>query len=130
MIALIFIVAFAYVIGDTLAVGIKQKDLFKLQRAKINWKGYLRGFLFFFFLLSIVNAVLYYLMPSSILADEILMTAVHFIVILIGMKLEEKANWFHVISMGVIWIIAIIINLASFNLSSVNYCAYIMCYLL
>ena len=130
MIALIFIVAFVYVIGETFAVGIKQKDLFKFQKVKIDWKSYTRGFLFYFLLLGIVNTALYLILPDSILVDDILMTAIHFIVILIGMKLEKRAKWIHVIMMGVIWTTAIILKLTHFDLSSINIRAYLIVLLL
>lgn len=130
MIAIVFIVAFIYVIGETLVVGIKQKDLFKLQKVRIDWKGYIKGFLFYFLLLSIVNAALNLVVPSSILVDDILMTAIHFIVILIGMRLERRAGWIHIISMGIIWIITVIFHLSYFSLSSINVRAYVIVLLL
>lgn len=126
MIAAIFIIAFVYVIGETLAVGIKQKDLFKFQRVKTDWVGFFRGFLFYFLLLSVVNVTLYFLLPDYILIDNILMTAIHFVVILIGMELEKRAKWIHIILMGAIWITAIVFKLSSFSLSSINVRAYLI----
>lgn len=126
MIATIFIVAFVYVIGETLIVGIKQKDLFKLQKVKPDWVGFIRGFLFYYLLLSIINVCLYFLLPDSILIDNTFMTAIHFVVILIGMELEKRTTWIHIFLMGATWITAIIIGLSSFNLSQINISAYLI----
>lgn len=126
MVATIFIVAFVYVMGETLAVGIRQKDLFRFRKVKMNWLGFMKGFLFYYLLLSLVSLCLYLLLPDSILMDDVLMTAIHFIVVLIGMELEKWAAWVHILVMGIVWVAAGLLNVHHFSLSGINVRAYLV----
>lgn len=130
LISIVFIIAFIYVIVDTLVLGIKQKDLFKLPRRKFDWKGYLKGFLFFFLLLALFNGVLFAIMPDTLLIDGTLLAAIHFVVILIGLRLEEKANWYIVLAMGVAYVAMLLCGIVQFDLSSINWGMYVVVILL
>lgn len=126
LIAMIFIIAFIYVVGDTLYWGIRQKDLFMLPKWKFNWYAYIKGFLFFFLLLSISNIVVYYLLPAEMILDSLLLTSIHFVVILIGIRLEERANWYIVLGMGGIWFVSMALGLSRFSLSGINWISYLI----
>ena len=130
LISIVFIIAFLYVIVDTIYLGVKQHDLFKKAKRAYSWKSYIRGFLFFFFMLSIINALLALLLPESILLDSILLTAVHFVFILIGMRLEEKANWIVIIIMGTVWTVLLIVGWSNFSFASINWVSYLIVVLL
>ena len=126
LIAIIFIIAYIYVVFETLYLGIKQKDLLKCSKLTINWKSYIKGFLFFFLLLSLASTVIVNVLPDSVLADSILLTSIHFVLILIGLRFEEKANWNIVLIMGLAWAVSIIAGFSSFSLSGVNWISYII----
>lgn len=126
LISLIFIIAFIYVIIDTFVLGIKQKDLFKLPKRQFNWKGYLKGFLFFFLMLALFNGVLFAVLPDTLLIDGTLLAAIHFVVILIGLWLEEKANWYIVLAMGAAYAAMLICRIVRFDLSGVNWAIYVV----
>ena len=124
LIAIIFIIAFFYVVIDTIYLGIREKNLFSIQKRRFAWKAYAKGFLFFVFLLNISNAIIYSLLPASIILDSILLTAIHFMLILIGMRLEEKANWYVVLGMGIVWIVTVILGFSHFSLKGINWVSY------
>ena len=126
LIAIIFIISFVYVVIDTVFLGLRRKDLFKIAKLKFDWKSYVKGFLFFFLLISLANAVIYKILPAKIILDSILLTAIHFVLILIGVRLSEKANWYIVLAMGITWIVSIIFNFSQFNLSGVNWISYLV----
>ena len=130
LISFVFIIAFLYVVVDTLYLGIKQRDLFKKTKRTFAWKGYIKGFLFFFFMLSIINAMLALLLPDSILLDSVLLTAIHFIFILIGMRLEEKANWIVIIIMGIVWTGLLVAGWSKFSFANINWISYLIVVLL
>jgi Flp pilus assembly protein protease CpaA len=133
LIAIVFIVAFIFIVGDTLYLGIQQKNLFKLQKPSIDWKAIIKGFLFFFFLLSIANRIIVVLLPQSLVQDEILLTAIHFMLILVGMKLEEKANWLIVFILGAIWALLSVYSFLAtshFGFFNINWNAYFVIVLL
>ena len=125
LIALVFIVAFIYVIGDTVCIGLKRKDLFKIQVKQLEWKSYIKGFLFFFLLLNILNSVTFKLLPEFLLTDALLLTAIQFVIILIGLRLEEKSNWVTVIVMGAVWAVLLLLKYSRFDLSSINWGTYL-----
>lgn len=124
LIAIVFIIAFLYVVADTIVLGIKKRDLLKIPKRRFDWKAYLKGFLFFFLLLGLFNCLIYRVLPTTILVDDILLTAIHFIVILIGLRLEEKSNWYIVLVMGVVYVILHVVGVIHFNFSSVNWLMY------
>ena len=126
LVALIFIIAFVYIVIDTLVLGIKQRDLLRIPKTRIDLKQYAKGFLFFFLFLSLANAVIVKALPESVLADTVLVTAVHFILILIGQRLEEKANWTVALTMGAVWLALIISGFSHLSLSGVNLIAYLI----
>lgn len=130
LISIVFIIAFIYVIIDTLVLGIKQKDLFKLPKRKFDWKGYLKGFLFFSLMLALFNGVLFVILPDTLLIDGTLLATIHFVVILIGLRIEEKANWYVILSMGVTYAVMLLCRIAQFDLSSINWSVYIVVILL
>lgn len=130
LISIVFIVAFIYVILDTVVLGIKQKDLFKLPKRKFDWKGYLKSFLFFFFILALFNGVLFAILPDTLLMDGALLAAIHFVVILIGLRLGEKANWHIVLAMGVAYAAMLLCGIVQFDLSGVNWGIYVVVILL
>ena len=126
LISMVFIVAFIFVIADTVVVGIRQKDLFKRPERQCNFKGYLRGFLFYFLSLCLFNGILSVLLPDGILHDGTLMASIHFIVILICLKLEEKANWFIVLSESAVYVIILLCGIMRFDLSQINWAIYVL----
>lgn len=130
LISIVFIIAFIYVIVDTVIVGIKQKDLFKLPKRSFDWKGYLKGFLFFYLMLALFNGVLFAILPDTLLIDGTLLAAIHFVIILIGLRLEEKANWYIVLAMGITYAIMLLCGIVQFDLSCINWGIYIVVILL
>lgn len=130
LIAIVFIIAFIYVVADTLIVGIKQKDLFKLPKRNFDLKGYLKGFLFFFLMLALFNGVLFALLPDALLIDRTLLAAIHFVVILIGARLEEKANWYIVSAMAAVYAVMLLCRIIRFDLSGIDWRIYIAVILL
>lgn len=126
LISIIFIIAFFYVVIDTLYLGIKQRNLFKRMRHSFDWKNYIKGVLFFFLLLGLINTLLVITLPRNILLDRILMTAIHFVFILIGMRLEEIANWIVVSIMGIIWTVMLVIGWSKFSFENINWVSYVI----
>lgn len=124
LISFIFISSFVYVLFDTLYQGITQKDLFVLPKRNINWKSYAKSFLFFFLLLSISNAIIYSILPKEIVLDRLLLSSIHFVLILIGMRTESKANWYTILAMGSLCFIFIIAGLSRVSLPGSNWFAY------
>lgn len=124
LIAVVFVVAFLYVVLDTIILGIKQKDLFSIQFQRISWKEFIRCFLFVFFLLNIVNRIISLVLPNRFLQDTLLLAFIHFSFVLIGMYLANKVKWPVVIILGVIWIISILSGAIRFKLSGINYASY------
>ncbi len=130
LISIVFIIAFIYVIADTLVLGIKQKDLFKLPKMKFDLKGYLKGFLFFYFMLALFNGVLFAVTPDTLLIDDTLLAAIHFVVILLGLRIEKKANWYIVLAMGIAYVVMLLCKIVQFDLSVINWGAYVVVILL
>lgn len=130
LIMIVFIIAFIYIIVDTLIIGIEQKDLFKLPKRYFDWKGYIKGFLFFFLMLGLFNGILFAILPGTILVDGTLLAAIHFVIILIGLRLEEKANWLVVLAMGVVYTIILLYGIIQFDLSRINWGIYAVVILL
>ena len=126
LISIVFAIAFVYVIVDTLYLGIKQRDLFQHTKRTLAWKSYIKGFLFFFLLLSLINTLLVIVLPESILLDSILMTAIHFVFILIGIRLEGKANWIVVALMGTAWTILLFLGWSRFSFENINWVSYLI----
>ncbi|MGI6337108.1 MAG: prepilin peptidase [Eubacteriales bacterium] len=125
LIAIIFISAFLYVIIDTLFLGIRKKNLFEIPKREFDWKSYIKGFLFFFLLISLANAIIYLILPTEIILDSILLTAIHFVLILIGMRLSEKANWYVVLVMGIMWIASVLLGISHISSSDINWISYL-----
>ena len=130
LISMVFIIAFIYVIVDTIVLGIKQKDLFKLPKRKFDWKAYLKGFLFFFLMLALFNGVLFAALPDTSLLDSTLLAAIHFVVILIGLRFEEKANWYIVLAMCVAYAVMLLCKIVQFDLYGINWKIYAVVILL
>ena len=130
LISMVFIIAFIYVAVDTLIVGIREKNLFKFPKRIFDWKCYLKGFLFFFLMLTLFNGILFAVLPDTLLIDGTLLSSIHFIVIMIGLKLEEKTNWYIVLAMGIAYGILILFRMVQFNLSNINWGLYIAVILL
>ncbi len=130
LISVVFIIAFIYVIVDTIVLGIKQKDLFKLPKRKFDWKAYLKGFLFFFLMLALFNGVLFAALPDTSLLDSTLLAAIHFVVILIGLRFEEKANWYIVLAMGVAYAVMLLCKIVQFDICGINWKTYAVVILL
>lgn len=130
LISIVFIIAFIYVIVDTLILGIKQKDLFKLPKRKFDWKSYLKGLLFFFLMLALFNGGLLAIMPDTLLIDDTLLATIHFVIILIGLRLEEKANWYTVLVMGMAYAAMLLCKIVQFNLSYIDWRIYVVIILL
>lgn len=126
LIAFIFIIAFLYVVIDTVYLGVRNKDLFEMPKRKFDWKSYIKGFLFFFLLISLANAIIYLILPAEVILDSILLTAIHFVLILIGMRLSEKANWYVVLVMGIMWIVFVLLGLSHISFSDINWITYIV----
>lgn len=126
LVSLVFIIAFLYIVGDTIYMGIRQRNLFRIQKRKMNWKNYAKGFLFFFLMLSLMDAIIFKLLPVSLLYDSFIITAIHFILILVGMRIENKANWIVVAVMGVAWILMIVFGLTKISLSNINWWSYLV----
>ena len=120
LIAIIFIVAFVSIVLDTINLGIRQKNLFVIPKQRINWKSYAKSFLFFFPFLSLSNTIVRLILPKSIISDSVLLTAIQFVMILIGMDLERRANWLVVLTMGIAWAILIVLGVSRFEFSGVN----------
>lgn len=130
LISIVFIIAFGYIIVDTLYVGIKQKNLFQFPKRNFDWKGYLKGFLFFYLLLGLFNGILFVLLPDTLLIDGTLLAAIQFVLILIGLRLEEKSNWYIVIAMSIAYIIMLVFRLIKIDFASINWGIYIIVILL
>ena len=126
LIAIIFIIAFLYVAVDTVFLGIRKKDLFKIPKQKFDWKNSVKTFLFFFLLISLADAVIYKVLPVTIILDSILLTAIHFMLILIGMRLTERVNWYAVLVMGIIWLAFVFLGFSHFSFSGINWIAYLV----
>lgn len=124
MIAMIFIIAFIYLIFDTIYNGIRQKNLFQFQKNNIAVEEYLKGILFYFFFLSILNTIAYMILPDSLLTDRILMTTIHFIFVLVGLKVEENSGWKTVIVLGIGFVISIFLRKSSFDFSEIQWWIY------
>lgn len=130
LIAIVFIIAFIYVIFDTLVVGIKQKDLFKFSKRHFDWKSYLKGFLFFFLMLGLFNGVLFAVLPDTLLVDKTLLAAIHFLIILIGMRLEEKVNWYVILAMSLVYTVLLLCQIIQIDFSRINWGIYAVVFLL
>ena len=130
LISIVFIIACIYVIVDTLVLGIKQKDLFKLTKRKFAWRGYLKGFFFLFLMLALFNGILFVILPDTLLIDGTLLAAIHFVVILIGLRLEKKANWYIVLAMGVVYVVMRLCKAVQFGFSGINWGVYVVVILL
>lgn len=126
LIAVIFIVSFFYVVIDTVVWGIRKKDLFEIPKQKVDWKSYVKGLLFFFLMISLANAIIYVILPTGILLDSVLLTAIHFMLILIGMHLAEKINWYIILIMGFVWILSLIFGISHITLSGINWVSYLV----
>lgn len=129
LIAIIFITAFLYTVADTLYLGIRQKNLLRIQKLGVEWKSVLKGFLFLYFVLSLLNRGIAVLLPEYLAEDEILLTAIHFVLILIGMKLEEKANWKAIMFLAAAWGLCIVLSsqfLPGFNAFRIKWSAYLV----
>lgn len=130
LISIIFIIAFIYVIIDTLIVGIRQKDLFRLPERHFNWKGWLKGFVFLYLMLGLFNGVLFALLPDTLSADRTLLTAIHFLILLIGLRSAKKVNRFIVLAMGTAYFIMFLFKIIRFDFSRINIWIYIVAVIL
>ena len=124
MIAMIFIIAFIYLFFDTIYNGIRQKNLFVFQKNRIAIKEYLKGILFYFFFLSILNTLTFRILPDSLLTDRMLMTTIHFIFVLVSLKVESYSSWKMVMVLGIGFVISIFLRTSSFNFSEIQWWIY------
>lgn len=129
LISIVFIIAFIYVLFETAFLGIKQKNLFKLQKRKFDLKGYLKGVVFFSLMLVFFNGALHAIIPG-IFFDSNLLAAIHFLVILIGSKLEEKSNWYIILAMVIAYAAMIFFRIIQINYSYSNWWIYFVVLLL
>lgn len=126
LIALIFIIAFIYIIVETFVIGIKNRDLLKIQHISFSWQRYAKGFLFIFLFINIFDFILFKILPENLLIDKILLTAINFIAILIATRLEEKTNWGTVLVMSTLWVILLFFGIVKFGIYKINWIAYLM----
>ena len=131
LISIIFIVSYIYVVFDTVYVGIKQRDLFRvnIKNRSLNVLEYVKGIIFFFLMLSIIDSIVG-LLPDNILLDSTLLTAIHFVVILLAMKIVDKTNWIVVSIMSSIWILLLLLGVSKFGFGGVDWLAYALVVLL
>lgn len=130
LIALVFIAAFLYIIGETLYLGIKQRNLFRFSKVKIHALSYCKSFLVFFLLINLWNVAFLWMAPQIIAQDILLLTAIHFILLLVAMRIEHKISWIIVGAMGAIWIVLLLLGIAHFSLSNINWKLYLVSFLL
>lgn len=130
LIMIVFIIAFLYVIVDTIVIGIRRKDLFELSKRHFDWKSYLKGFLFLFLLLGLFNGILFTLLPDALLSDRILLAAIHFVVLVIGLRLEEKANLYVVSAMCGVYFVMLLCGMIRSDFTQTNWGIYIVVFLL
>ena len=126
LISIVFILAFVYVLIDTLVIGIKKKDLFKPSRYGIDWKACLKGFLFFFFSFELINCLLFSLLPETLLTDKTFLAAILFVETIICLELEKKANWLIIGIMGLAYIVLLLLKRIVLDVSSINWKIYII----
>ena len=130
LISFVFISAFLFIIGETIVLGIKRKDLWRRARFHFDLKAYTKSFLFFFLFLNLWNVLLSIVAPESILTDVLLLTAIHFILLLLTMQIEDKASWPIIGGMAAVWVLLIYLKIAHFSVSSINWKTYIVIVLL
>lgn len=130
MIALIFLSAFVYVIGETIFLGIRRRDLFQHSRLRIDIRSYLHGFGFYFFFLSLSDVLLSQVIPSVLLNDTLFLMAVHFVLVLLAMQLAPRASWTTVGIMAAVWSALLLVGVTHFALSDANWKIYIVVILL
>lgn len=130
LIALVFISAFIYVFGETLYLGIKRRDLLRHTKISFNIKSYLRGFFFYFLFLNLFNALFAQIVPAMLLEDAILLTALHFALLLTAMQLEPKVSWGAIGMMAFLWGVMLLTKLTQFLLSGIDWKIYIVVFLL
>jgi preflagellin peptidase FlaK len=93
VILLIFVAAFLFVIGDTLYLGIRQKNLFVRTTCQINWKSAIKCYLFIFSFLLLTQNAISIIFQSNGCYDRQLYMAIYIFVLLFGIVLAEKASW-------------------------------------
>ena len=130
LIALVFVVAFAYIVAETIFLGVKHQNLMKRTKIVLNIKTYLKGFLFFFFFINLCNVLLILIIPGELLADVVLLTAIHFVLLLLAMRIEPKASWLFVAIMAICWGLLIVFDIAHFSVSNINWKTYLVMTLL
>ena len=130
LIALIFIAALLYIMGETIYLGIRRKDLIRFPGLHLNMKSYLHGLGFYFFFLNLSDVLLVRIIPSVVLNDALFLMAVHFVLILLAMLLEPRASWTAVGIMAAVWAASLLTGLTHFSLSGINWKIYIVAILL
>ena len=130
LILLVFLAAFAYLIGETVYLGIKQKNLFVLREAKVHIFAYLKSFLFFFLFINLWNALLSQFARQWILEDVLLLTAIHFMLLLLTMKIEPKVSWTIIGLMGLAWVALLLLRIAQFSVMNINWKTYLVLFIL
>ncbi len=121
LICLIFVTAFFFVAWDTLYLVVRQRERLRKPRLRIDWRRNGKSFLFLFLLIGLLNTAFDLLLPEQFRHDSILLGAIHFVQILIGLSIENKVSWTAVLIMGAIWLLFGLLGYASFHLSQISW---------
>lgn len=129
-----FVAAFLYVIGETVCLGIKEKNLFQLYRRKIAISQYIVSYLSMAAATTLISIVLSFLFPRLYQESTPLLMAVHFLIVLSLIQIRSRFSTKTLFLAGtVMWAVLIVLFALkkypisfSFNLRSWIYVLLIM----
>lgn len=90
IVILVFSIALIYVVGESVVLGIKNRDFFKMTIGHVDIK---RGFVSYFAMVSaimLINCALQYLAPAIYFHNVLLSSAVNFLVVLSLIQIRDK----------------------------------------
>lgn len=92
IVALVFSLAFLYVVIESIVLGIKDRQLFNLTFGRFDWKEALISYFAMVGALAIIGAVLSLILPVSIERGESLSIALNFLAVLTLIRLRQKVS--------------------------------------
>jgi Flp pilus assembly protein protease CpaA len=130
LLIVLFTMAFAYVLIETLFLGLKQKNLMIARTSRIQWKQFFISFFSMTATLNIVDSIFCKLFSGNIANDPILLLAINFVLILLLMYLNQRIDWHYAAVAIAIWVIFLLSGFWQINLKSVNIRSYTIVLLL
>lgn len=126
IISLIFIVAYIYIIAETICIGVRERNLFRLRHYSVNIKECIRGFLSVFLGVNIVSPIVLVIINIFFQSDALMFMMIQFLIVLLVIRFEDKVTWKMIVLMSFIWTGYVFLGFVNINTDSFYWEAYLL----